>query len=183
MDGTTYKWSVNETKILLDYYYTMKRKVGTEEIKNIKELWKKVSEKVREGTNSRMNEQHCQNRWKVVERTYKKYIDNERSPGRGKKYYDYIEEMEKIFGKKRAVNPKLLLSNNDIHIIPDVETEHTEIGEIENLREVEQPIENPLPIDKRPGRKRKNSQIEMLRRDKKKYYEEKLEIERNRNTL
>lgn len=45
---------------------------------------------------------HCENHWRVLERAYKKHIDNQNKTGRGKKYFEFVEEMDEILkGKKR----------------------------------------------------------------------------------
>lgn len=97
---TDFKWSVNQTKELLDLYKLYKSKVGTLEIKTLKQMWMKIALELRKKQNIVVTDANCLNRWKVMERNYKKYIENENSTGRGRKYFEYIQEMEDILGKK-----------------------------------------------------------------------------------
>ncbi|CAH1113894.1 unnamed protein product [Psylliodes chrysocephalus] len=94
-----FKWTVNETKMLIDMYSKYKNKVGTFEIKNQKMLWEKFSEELRKlGLRGTAN--NCLNRWRVFERNYKKFVDNQNKTGRGRKHFEYKAEMVEIFGKK-----------------------------------------------------------------------------------
>lgn len=76
-----FKWSVNETKMLIDMYKKYKNKVGTFQIKNQKMLWEKIAEELRK-LGLRITVNNCLNRWRVVERNYKKFVDNQNKTGR-----------------------------------------------------------------------------------------------------
>ncbi|KAL1498421.1 hypothetical protein ABEB36_009227 [Hypothenemus hampei] len=57
------------------------------------------------------------NRWRVVERGYKKFIDNKNKTGRGKKFFEYEQEMDEMFSWKKNVNPVILLEASTIDIV------------------------------------------------------------------
>lgn len=76
-----YKWSENSTKILIDFYKKMKNKVGTFEVKSIKIMWVKIAEELRK-LNINVTANNCMNRWRVIERNYKKYVDDQNKTGR-----------------------------------------------------------------------------------------------------
>lgn len=67
-----FKWNVNQTKQLLELYYTNKKYVGTFKIKTQKKLWEIISEKLKSESGIAVTSTNCMNRWRVVERQYKK---------------------------------------------------------------------------------------------------------------
>ncbi|CAH1183030.1 unnamed protein product [Ceutorhynchus assimilis] len=95
-----HKWTQNETKILIDLYGKLKNKVGTFQIKNIKMLWEKIANELAK-LHIIVTPNNCLNRWKVLERNFKKFVDNQNKTGRGRKYFEYEAEMSEIFGKKK----------------------------------------------------------------------------------
>lgn len=42
-------------------------------------------------------------------------MENKNSTGRGKKYFEFSEEMDQIFVHKKNVHPEILLSSEDVH--------------------------------------------------------------------
>lgn len=56
------------------------------------------------------------NRWRVIDRNYKKFVDNKKKTGRGKKMFEYVTEMEEIFGKKKSVHPDIVLFSETIDV-------------------------------------------------------------------
>lgn len=172
-----FKWSVNQTKMLLDLYTEMKGKVGTLEVKNQKQLWKLIAKKLRaEGLD--VTEENCHNRWRVVERNYKKYIDNQNATGRGRRYFEYIEEMNKIFGTKRNIHPVLVLSNEVNTDNMETETSKNENPQLEQ-RSLE-PKEERMIVKQNVPRKKKKSVMELMREDRKLYFEQRLQIEKEK---
>lgn len=90
-------WTSNQTKVMLDVYKKYRSKVGTFEIKNFKKLWEVMAAKINDILKSNYSSSHVENRWRVVERSYKRFVDNQTKTGRGKKYFEYQEEMDDIF--------------------------------------------------------------------------------------
>ncbi|KAJ8964434.1 hypothetical protein NQ314_004913 [Rhamnusium bicolor] len=66
-------------------------------------------------TKTRISGTSCENRWKVLERNYKKYIDNSKLTGRGRKVFEYADITHTILGSKKNIHPVLLLSSNTIN--------------------------------------------------------------------
>lgn len=54
----------------------------------------------------------CENRWKSLERNYKKVVDNNNKSGRGRKVFEYEEEFDIIYEKKKNITPTVFLSSN-----------------------------------------------------------------------
>lgn len=90
-------------------------------------------------------------------------------------------EMDELMGKKKNVHPELLLTNEKVHI-PErqseaLDKEPEEILQTENEENTE--IETPRRRKKRQVNKRKLC-AEMIRQDKRKYYEERLNLEKEK---
>lgn len=113
---TDFKWDNNNTKIFLDTYKMLKNKLGTVEVKTVRQMWQQISEKLRTLLNVEVTTAHCENKWRVLERSYKKFIDNQKSTGRGRKYFEFFQEMEEILGKKKSITPEILLSTDTIDL-------------------------------------------------------------------
>lgn len=80
-DSADYKWGRNETRLLIDLYGIYRKKVGTLEVKSVKMMWLKIAEELFKH-NIRVTASNCINRWKVLERNYKKFVDNKTSTGK-----------------------------------------------------------------------------------------------------
>lgn len=76
-----YKWSQNDSKMLIDLYAKYREKIGTFEIKNTKMLWQKIAEELQK-LNIHVTPNNCLNRWRVLERNYKKFVDNQNKTGK-----------------------------------------------------------------------------------------------------
>ncbi|PSN50226.1 hypothetical protein C0J52_07797 [Blattella germanica] len=78
-------------------------------------MWIIIADELTSAFNTKTTPQNCENRWKVLERNYKKYIDNKNSTGIGTKYFEFAEDMDNLFASKRSVNPEILLATETIH--------------------------------------------------------------------
>ncbi|KAL1492577.1 hypothetical protein ABEB36_010817 [Hypothenemus hampei] len=106
--GDFFKWSHNSTLMFLDLYKEHRKQVGTLEMKNIKQLFEKISKELKYKLKQNITPSNCQNRWKHLERMYKKYVDNNNKIGRGRKSFEYAEVMGEILGKKKNIHPVIL---------------------------------------------------------------------------
>ncbi|KAI4463218.1 myb/sant-like dna-binding domain [Holotrichia oblita] len=112
-------WTHGTTVTLIELYGKYRNRVGTLELRNMKKLWELVAIEINKQFNTNYSAAHCENRWRVQERNYKKFVDNNNSTGRGRKCYEYAEAMENIFGKKKNIYPEILLSANTVSTITD----------------------------------------------------------------
>ncbi|KAJ8927703.1 hypothetical protein NQ314_019800 [Rhamnusium bicolor] len=137
-----FKWNVHQTKRLLDLFEVYKRKIGTLAVRTQKQMWHIIAETLKEELNINVTAENCHNRWRVLERNYKKYVDNETSTGRGRKFFEYTEEMELIFGGKKTVHPELLLCNEQMVDNLDCDVVELTPNSADNLEntEVEKPV-------------------------------------------
>ena len=99
---------------LLDQYKLHKPKVGTFECKSMKKLWELVAIDLSNLYKVTISAQKCENKFKVLERTYKKILDNDSKTGRGRKVFEFQEKMDEIFHKKTNIKPVMLLTSNEV---------------------------------------------------------------------
>ncbi|KAL1488143.1 hypothetical protein ABEB36_015101 [Hypothenemus hampei] len=117
-DNRVFTWNHNDTLKLLDNFKKHRSKVGSLEIRNLKKLFEIISLELHKIHNIDVSPSNVENRWRVLERNYKKFVDNNKKTGRGRVTFDYAKEMEEILGKKKNIHPPLLLSSDTIdHMI------------------------------------------------------------------
>lgn len=107
-------WTKKASKALIHTYKKFRSKVGSYEMRNLKKMWEVISRYLSEQFQLHYTPTNCENRWRVLERNYKKYIDNNNKTGRGRKHFEFADEMDDIFSKKRNINPEILLSSKDM---------------------------------------------------------------------
>ena len=121
---------------------------------------------------------------------YKKYIDNNSKTGRGRKEFEYAEEMHKILGKKN-IAPTLVLASDTV----ENESFHTNQGpnlqDRENVQleeeEISEKIVNTQENTRKGKAKIKNcnrktmlDHLKGIREDRKEYYKRRLAQEDKR---
>ncbi|PSN49192.1 hypothetical protein C0J52_10912 [Blattella germanica] len=94
------RWSLKSSKILIDLYDKYKPEIGTKKLRNMKEMWQLISEELSEKFKMIISPGNAENRWRVIERNYKKFI-NKNISGRRKKYFEYLEEMNRVFSRHK----------------------------------------------------------------------------------
>lgn len=166
--------------MLIDLYEKYRPQVGTMKIKNFKAMWEFISKDLSDTLNQSYSPTICENKWKVLERNYKKYVDNKTSTGRGRKYFEYAEEMERVLGKKKNCNPELLLGAETIHVPNNMDN----IENVENNENERLPLAADIPEMEKRGKEirrknisRKKSVLEKIREDRKQYQEKRLQQE------
>lgn len=107
-------WTTNTTKMFIELYEKYKKKVGTMEIRTLDKLFSIIATELNAMGNTRFTASQCKNKWRVLERAYKKYIEDKNKTGRGRKFFEFSEEMDRVFQKKRNVNPLILLDAETI---------------------------------------------------------------------
>lgn len=108
------QWTRAHTLILVDCYRMFRTKVGGMEMKSLKKMWEVIAAHIQAKYHLKYSPQHCENRWRVLERNYKKYIENNSKTGRGRKYFEFANEMDEIFKTKRNIHPEILLSSTGL---------------------------------------------------------------------
>ncbi|KAL1489252.1 hypothetical protein ABEB36_014185 [Hypothenemus hampei] len=96
-----YSWTTNGTKILIDLYQKYVKEVGKLKMKNLKSMWSQIAIEISTLLGTNITAKHCENRWKVLDRNYKKWLDNQSATGRGRKIFEFADEMNNVYGKKK----------------------------------------------------------------------------------
>ncbi|XP_044745976.1 uncharacterized protein LOC123307649 [Coccinella septempunctata] len=105
---------------LIDLYKKFKSRVGTVEMRSNKKLWEVVAKELVTIFKVPVTATKCENRWKVLERNYKKCVDNNNRTGRGVRIFEFEKEFDEIYGKKKNIRPILLLSSATVNNPQDV---------------------------------------------------------------
>lgn len=113
--GEYRSWSHSSTRLLIDAVKEKRNDVGTKAIRNKKLMWEAVASHLTALHGMNVTRANCENRWKVLLRNYKRFVENNRSTGRGRKDFEYAAEMDAIFLKQRNIHSKLVLSSSTIH--------------------------------------------------------------------
>lgn len=79
----TFSWNDTNTKLFLSLYREMRELVSTRKIKNIKAMWKCITDKM-QNSGYDVTALQVENKWKTLERQYKKVISNNNKTGRGR---------------------------------------------------------------------------------------------------
>ncbi|XP_072385828.1 uncharacterized protein [Diabrotica undecimpunctata] len=106
-----YKWSENASKLLIDLYKKYRNRVGTVEIRSVKMLWVIIAQELKKH-NVHVTPNNCINRWRVLERNYKKFVDDQNQTGK-RKYFEYKEEMDGVFTDRVNIRPEIVLHNEE----------------------------------------------------------------------
>ncbi|KAJ8934833.1 hypothetical protein NQ314_013181 [Rhamnusium bicolor] len=102
-----------KTLKLLELYQKYKSKLGSFEVKFLKKLWELVARDISNEFRITIAANKCENCFKVLQRNYKKVVDNNNQTGRGRKVFEYEKEMDEIFEGRRNIHPVVLLSSNN----------------------------------------------------------------------
>ncbi|KAL1487751.1 hypothetical protein ABEB36_015586 [Hypothenemus hampei] len=152
-------WTSNHTKVLLDVYKKYRPK-----------LWEVMAIEINDILKTNYNSGHVENRWRVVERSYKKFVDNQNKTGRGRKYFEYQEEMDNIFKGKKNIKPDVLLSTDTVdHLVEETEPSQSSSSVAQTPRKT-LPLKRKHPLNR-------NLVIEQTRKDRKEYNRKRIEVE------
>ncbi|KAI4471416.1 myb/sant-like dna-binding domain [Holotrichia oblita] len=143
-------------------------------------------------TGKKITASNCENRWKHLERMYKKYIDNNKQTGRGRRDFEYAEVMDDILGHKKNIKPLILLSSNTVSSLTEkgnvadktVDSQQLEAGP--STMKTNEPAETTCTAPKAKissTNKTKKYRADILagiRKDRMRYYDKRLEIEKQK---
>jgi len=54
------------------------------------------------------------NKFQTLIRSYKSVVDNNKKTERGRKYFEFEEQMDNIFHKSKRINPEILLTETEV---------------------------------------------------------------------
>lgn len=72
-------WTIERTKSLINYYKLYVPQLRSLNVRNKKEMWKKISENINEEFGTSFKDNNVENRWRVLLRNYKLVIDRNES--------------------------------------------------------------------------------------------------------
>ncbi|CAH1114878.1 unnamed protein product [Psylliodes chrysocephalus] len=186
----------DRTVTLLNLYKTYKPKVALGKIKTIKRMWEIISTEISNKLRITIGPTKCKNRFKVLDRGYKKFTDNNRKTGRGRKTFDYENQFDQIYHKKVNIEPTILLSSKTISVNPEKppstmineeipndkpstsQSKPVQIPEVATCLQVNSKRRNP-----RISYQKRNEILVEIKNDLKNYYKEKLEVDREKLQL
>ncbi|KAJ4425444.1 hypothetical protein ANN_28059 [Periplaneta americana] len=167
-------WDINSTKMLIDLYKRYRKEVGTMKLRTIKQMWKYIAKELSEVLKKKITDNNCENRWRVLERNYKKYVDGKNSTGNGRKFFAYAEEMDELYGQKKNIRPEVLLSSETVVPLEEELAKTPEVATVEN---------NTGRGHMTTRKKRKSSVVEQMRIDRLEYQRKRLEQEERKIAL
>ncbi|CAG9840713.1 unnamed protein product [Diabrotica balteata] len=169
-----FKWNHTNTLHLINLYKKYRKLVGTSQVKSFKKLFEVIVSELRKVTEINIiTAAHCENKWRVLERSYKKYVDHNNQTGRGRRDFEYANALEEILGKKKNIVPEILLNTEtiDYHQVEPkpscsrtAETSQSEMSS----SQVKQTNKNKTL---------RASILKETRKDRQEYYKKKLNIE------
>ncbi|KAJ4445015.1 hypothetical protein ANN_06814 [Periplaneta americana] len=175
-------WDVNGTKLLIDLYKKYRQCVGTYKIRSAKQMWKVISKELSEVLQRNVTENNCENRWRVLDRDYKKYVDAKIKRVVERDFLSLRMRWMSFMAKKRNIHPEILLSSETVVQTPSGSDAVVEVtsGENETERAVEENVGESRKVErnvKRDSVKRKISVLEQIRQDRSEYQRKRLEQE------
>ncbi|KAJ8941173.1 hypothetical protein NQ314_010472 [Rhamnusium bicolor] len=152
------------------------QKVGTLQIRDLKKLWEVIAVEINNILKINVSAAHCENKWRVLGRGYKKYVDN-RTKLEEEKNISNLLKRWMLFLRRKNIHPEILLSNESVDHLP----------EVHNITEVvvETP-ETTQVVTETPKRSRcsavlnRNKILENMRKDRVEYQKQRLQIEQEK---
>lgn len=156
-------------------------------------MFEEIAKELQQITKTKISGSNCENRWKVLERNYKKYIENSKLTGRGRKMFEYAEVMNSILGRKKNIHPVLLLSSDTINapstssatdVEDAIDIENINAAQMKNQEQTETVESTVLKrkavnVTKFPteNKRLKSNILREIRNDRKEYYRKRLDLE------
>ncbi|CAG9812849.1 unnamed protein product [Phaedon cochleariae] len=153
----------DRTLALIALYQKYKPKIGSSEIKNMRRMWEVIARDLSNQFKITVLPTKCENRWKVLERNYKKFIDNNNKTGRGAKFFEFEKEFDDIYGRKASIKPSFLLTSNSV-LIPDRASTPQSEPAAGTSHEAEQNIVMLSIEDSSVGKENKNTEHSTMKR-------------------
>lgn len=102
-------WPRNLTLKLIDEYGKYYKELGSK-LRSFKILYEMIAEILNTEFGSKITGSQVNNKFQTLVRSYKAVVDNNKKTGRGRKYFEFEEQMDHIFQKSKRINPEILLT-------------------------------------------------------------------------
>jgi len=106
-------WSRNVTLRLIDEYGKNYKDVGSR-IRSYKILYEIIAEILNTEFQLKLTGSQVNNKFQTLIRSYKAVVDNNKKTGRGRKHFEFDEQMDNIFQKSKRINPEILLTETEV---------------------------------------------------------------------
>ncbi|XP_066591103.1 putative leucine-rich repeat-containing protein DDB_G0290503 [Prorops nasuta] len=137
-ENTHFCWDNKNTKLFLDLYKSKKELISTRQIKTLKHLWKLISKEMNYH-GYQLSPLQVENKYKSLERSYKKMIQHNKKTGNCRTSCPFENELHDILGKKHKIVPLAVMGSKGLILKePRVEI-------VEEREEVENP-DDPLSL-------------------------------------
>ncbi|KAG8239799.1 hypothetical protein J437_LFUL019445 [Ladona fulva] len=169
-------WTRRSTLLLLELYKVYRPQVGMSKIKTIKKMFEIISAELSARLCHKVSPAHCENRWKVLERGYRKFVDNAHKSGRGRKDFEFADIMSEILGGKKSIIPKPLTSL----VTEDHLAEHDPQERITNHKVDDVPRDNDNRnswATKERATRSATYILQALKHERKQFFKKKLELQ------
>lgn len=93
--ATIVNWTTPATMRLIHYYKKFRPHVGTLQVKNLRRLFEIICQKVNKDMKSNYTTSNCENRWRVLQRKYKKYALSG-SKNKRARHFEFAKEMAEL---------------------------------------------------------------------------------------
>ncbi|KAJ8912231.1 hypothetical protein NQ315_009055 [Exocentrus adspersus] len=151
-------------------------------------MFEEISKEIKQITDKNISPTNCENRWRVLERAYKKYVSDNNRTGAARKEFEYADIMHNILGKKKNIHPEVLLSSETAGNIDTVITTSETPADSNIIFNDVTPvtattsqttIKKKQPAEKKlyPNKKLKCQLLKQIRRHRQDYYNKRLEQE------
>lgn len=98
---------------LIDEYGKHYKDVGRR-IRSYKILYEIISEILNTEFQLKLTGPQVNNKFQTLIRSYKAVVDNNKKTGRGRKHFEFEEQMDNIFHKSKRINPEILLTETEV---------------------------------------------------------------------
>lgn len=144
-------------------------------------MFEEISKEMKNETGKNITPSNCENRWRVLERSYKKYILNINKTGSARRDFEYAEVMQKILGQKKNINPEIVLSSETVDLLVETAqtSEHTEplLPDATTIPTASKQKHPPLKMTSKNLYKNKALKCQLLkdiRSDRQQYYDKRI---------
>ncbi|KAK9712125.1 hypothetical protein QE152_g25080 [Popillia japonica] len=153
-------------------------------------MWELIATEINEIPNTKFSAANVENRWRVIERNYKKTVDNNNKSGRGRKNFEYMQEMDEIFERKKNIYPEILLSSDTPVNLPStsagnvveidiVQDENDKQSTAESGNPMETVVKQNNDTNKRRSKQYRRNILEDIRQDRLKHQTAILQLQTN----
>lgn len=164
-------WNRSTTLCLIDLYKQYRHKVGSREIKSLKQMWELFGSNMTAKYGFSYSAENCHNKWKVLLRNYKKAINGEDT----RNAFQYEKEMAEIY--VTDTEPEYILVTNKPDPIGNYSSgdDYYNINSLSDLSDLD---DEPVASKKKATKNETFKVLEKIKYELKEYHGECLKMKR-----